>query len=572
MGYIKEVFDNYFTRDNDAPNQDANRLVDGVLQPEDELTLKMEDKELLELARKWEQDWQNGTSQLKEDWKKSENYWKGLQKDSLNLNEVGADNRIFMAFETFLPIATKENPDAVVSSSDKSPDVKKFADLNREILMYFADVSKIKQRLRRLTRYWGIYKVGPIKVGYDEVKRRLVLKVIRPDKIILDPNATIDDDGYTGEYVGEIREDRADVLVERFPEKKADIERIVNNKMGTKVIYHEYCTDEYMFWKYKDIVLGKTKNPYFNYSGEEVTQTDEMGEQQVVEQPPLNHFNRPQKPYFFLSVFSLGKHPWDDTTLLDQVIPLQDIADKRMKQIDRNADDANAGLIMSGTAFTREQARSAVKELRKGNGILVPNGDVNTAVRRDTGTPLQPYVYQNLQDARGEIDNIFGTHSTTRGEQATQETASGRVLLKGQDEGRIAFITSYLEQVADDVYNMWLQMIYTLFTEKDVADVLGVEKAAEWQRIKDQYHPKLLVSVKANSMMPHDTLSEHNKAIELAQMKLIDPLTMLERIDDPNPMQTYERLVKFSLDPMSLLPQAAQQQVVAGEEMTPIVQ
>lgn len=569
MGYIKDVWNNYFSPINNAPKQNGEQTSDTVLDPEEALRIQMEEQKMIELSNEWISDWQGKTGDLQRQWKVNEKNWLGKRNEDLLDGEVGADNRIFMAFETFLPIATKENPDAVVTSFDKATEVKRFTDLTREILSYYADVTNLKQKLRSATRDWGLYKVGILKVGYDALEKALVVRNVRPQKIILDPDATIGGDGYTGAYVGEVREDRAEVLIERFPKKKDFIKQIVNEKMGTKVVYHEFWTDEVVFWVYKRELLGKMDNPYFDSVGVPTTTVDENGAETQTN-IPFNHFVRAKKPYFFLSVFNLGKHPWDDTSLFEQVIPLQEVVHKRAIQIDRNADNANAGMILSGQAFTKEQAKTAVKALRRGESIIVPNGDVNSAVRRDTGTPLQPFIYQNLQDSRNEIDNIFGTHSTTRGEQATQETASGRVLLKGQDEGRIAFVTAYLEQVADQIYNYWTQIVFTLFTQDDVADILGSEKAMEWDQVKQSNHPRVLVSVKENSMAPQDPLTERNSAVELAQAGLLDPLTMFERIDDPNPMQSYERLIKFKMDPMSLMPQAAQQQVIQGADIAQV--
>ena len=62
---------------------------------------------------------------------------------------------------------------------------------------------------------------------------------IRPQKLILDADATIDDCEYKGEYIGEYREDSAENLIKRFPKKKEYISDKVDNNLYTKIKYIE---------------------------------------------------------------------------------------------------------------------------------------------------------------------------------------------------------------------------------------------------------------------------------------------------------------------------------------------
>ena len=72
---------------------------------------------------------------------------------------------------------------------------------------------------------------------------------------------------------------------------------------------------EYIEWWYKgtdlfytidDSLLGKFKNPNWNYDGK-VTQTDpDTGEDIDVEVQGVNHLDELTAPYRFLSIFSTG--------------------------------------------------------------------------------------------------------------------------------------------------------------------------------------------------------------------------------------------------------------------------
>ena len=117
---------------------------------------------------------------------------------------------------------------------------------------------------------------------------------------------------------------------------------MVEKKMGTTISYTEWWTNDLVFWTIKNEFLGKADNPHWNKEEEQQTfsPTGEIEKEMV---PGRNHFARPQMPYIFLSVFNLGKHPVDDTSLIYHNLSNQDLSNKRNKQIDRNADNVNTG-------------------------------------------------------------------------------------------------------------------------------------------------------------------------------------------------------------------------------------
>ena len=71
------------------------------------------------------------------------------------------------------------------------------------------------------------------------------------------------------------------------------------------------------------------------------------------------------------------------------------------------------------------------------------------------------------------------------------------------------------------------------------------------------------MSVKEGSLIPKDRLTLRNEAIDLWTAGAIDPLTLAERLEVPNPQEYVKRLVMWKTNPLSLVPELAQQQVVA---------
>lgn len=531
-----------------------------------ELKLEMEDDELINLKKSWIKRWEPYQKEIYELQKSNEDYWLGKQFCEGDPKHPLQDNLIFESLETFLPIATRAKADPLVES-DNTEEGNALADKVRKMLAFLADKISYNLKMKQVVRYWALHLLGVMKVGWSAIDNDISCKPVRSDKLILDPDCYIDGCVYTGYYIGEYVDDMASDLVIRFPKQEKYIKEKVKNQMGTKVQYIQWSTNDYMFWTLDDVVLDKIKNPHWNYDSEEDKfVTDEFGvETRAMEKiEGKNHFDSPQMPYVFLSIFNLGKRPHDETNLISQNIPLQDLINKRLGQIDKNADNANNGIALSGDAFTEEQAMKAAKIRRKGGAFWVPTGDVNTAIKEMPGNPLPNFVYESLIDYRNELRNIFGTRGSTPQGTISEQTVGGKEIIRGQDSDRIGGgISTYLEQFSDRVFNWFVQLMYVYYDEPHSATVLGTERAKEYITLKNSdFTSKLTIGVKEGSMVPHDPFSQRNEAVELWAQQGIDPITFFERLEFPNPRESAKQLYLWKADPIRLFPDlfAEQQQ------------
>lgn len=536
-------------------------MVDGVaIQKEVEPEEGLSKSELLDLAKGWESAWIKGTKDLKKSQKENKDYWLGKQSNGKGVDISGKrksiDNRIFMALETFLPIATRQNPDPIVEGDD-SEESRKVADATKNMLVFQADEQRLKLKIKSATRNWAIDLLGVAKIGWDTEIDDIETTIVPSKNIILDPDATICEGvDYTGKYIGETKKDSAADLVEMFPEEKDFIEGLVEGKMGTKLQYQEWWTKDLVFWRLKERILDKSENPHWNDEEERET-VDEFGNVVTERERGKNHFRKKKMPYVFLSIFNMGEHPWDDTNLIQQNIPLQDIINKRIEQIDVNTDNLNGGAVFSGDHFTQEQATQAQKAMRAGQGVWVPTGDVRAAYIRDNGASLPSDVFNNLVDTRNEIDNVFGTHGTTRGERGAGETATGRLTLKQGDESRIGGgISEYIEQFADEIFNWWVQMFYVYYDEAHSGTVIGAEQASEHFELKKEDFAqvkRLSVSVKEGSLVPKDDITKRNEAIQLWGAGAISILDLYIALKHPDPQKATERWILQQTNPTALI-------------------
>ncbi len=405
-----------------------------------ELTLDMEDKDILILVEKWEKAWKD--SPKKQEWEKqideNEKYWLGNQHDLPRSDKSRArvDNLIFEALETYLPQATRRNPDPIVSldTTEKSeegnedPVKTAYVEKVKNRLADLADKNRLRLKLKKGARHWAIYQLGVAKFGWDLDQDIPVVRIVRPKRIILDPDATIDEDGYNGNRVGEYRKldaERIKAIIKDEPTSAEGIKKIdemVDGKTGTEIQFIEWWVNEYMCWTLGKTVLLKKKNPHWNYDKTENpdptnisdpnVQVDEFGTATAVpvKIPGINHFASPKMPYTFLSVFNLGDQPMDKTSLIGQNLSNQDKINKRNKQIDKNADRMNGGMVVSleRSGLTQGQAKNVSEALRKGGVVTIPTGSPREAIDQYSPSGLPADVFNDLVDTRSRLRDIFG--------------------------------------------------------------------------------------------------------------------------------------------------------------------
>lgn len=525
--------------------------------------VKKDDAELIQMAKLWTKAWDGSEAKKKihTNGQESYDYWKGKQFKDSGITRPLQDNIIFEAVETLLPMATKKNPEPVVTS-DGTPEGEVLADRVHKMLVSLADTLNLKGMLKKQAREWLIWYVGMLKICWDFEKDDISIDFVKSKKLVLDPNAICENAYYNGEYLGEIKNHlNAKQVIEKFKsmpgfdsQKEEELKGYVAGYLGTKLAFTEWWTKDYVFWTCRGTLLGKSNNPYWNYGTKQMV-TDDYGIDKEKEVQGNNHLQIREIPYIPLVVFNTGELPVDETSLIEQGLPLQDLINKRTRQIDKNADNANAGVVVSGDYFTKEEAAEASEALRKGATLFVPNGDVNAAYKRDVAPSLPPYIYNSLQDYRNRFMDLFGVRGSTSQGIQSENTVRGKILAKGSDSDRVGGgVSDFLEQVADRVFNYMVQMMYVFYDEEHMASLVGQAKANEVVTLRSSdFKNKLFITVKEGSLIPKDQLTTRNEAIDLWSAQAIDPLTLFERLDFPNPKEAMERLVMWQTNPMGLV-------------------
>lgn len=520
---------------------------------EDILDLPMEDDELLALKIEWENKSNTYTPKVKARQDKNKVYYQGKQTGTQGSSSVVSSNLIFEAEETFIPQALSKNPEPVVWS-DNTDEGKEASNDVKTMLQYHADVLCLRKKLGVMVRHWSIYFIGVVKHGWDSNVKDIKTETRKPQNFVLDPNGYIDEYGnYVGAYLGERIESSAKELIELFPKHREYILIKVNAKLGTPVVRTEWWTDEYCFTTFEDKVLDKHKNPYFNYDVPE--KVDEAGEVIRTATPGVNHFAVPKMPYTFLSVFSLQETPHDITNLIEQNIPNQDRITDRDIQISKNLRASNNSIVLSGLSFTVETGRQAATALEDGDPVLVPDGQVEKGVKRLPANNLPDAIFKAQSEDKDTLRSVFGTQGLTAAPDTRNTTARGMILNQSHDSTRIGGgVGDALEQVADNIFNWWLQLYYVFYDEPHYGAIMGNGKAVEYvQIVNTNLTRKFVVSVSPNSMQPKDEISEQNLAIDLANKGWLDPINLFKKLNYPDPMETAKMVVLWKVNPAMYL-------------------
>jgi len=527
--------------------------VDGEF--EDELTLKLDDKELLELANATELRYQPYESKIKLRQQAIKTWYLGRQKEqSANPTIIDGQpisaNLLFEAEETFLPAALSKNPEPVVWA-DNTPEGNELSKDVKTMLQFHADILVLRRKLTLLVRKWSLDLLGVMKHGWDPIINDIKLEVRDVKNFVFDPEGYIDSYGDYQGILGERIKVTASVLSDLYPSAKSFITVLVDGKMGTDVTYTQWWNDDYMFVTFKGKVLEKSKNPHFNYDKME-DETDQDGN--IVPQliKGNNHFHRPKKPYTFLSVFSLENQPHDETGLIEQNIPNQRRVSRRTDQIDFNLTKANNSDVFSGVNFNQETAKQASQAIAKGNPVIVPSGGpISGAIVRLQAPGVDGSFFNELENSKNDLRSIFGTQGITATQPDEDQTARGMILNQQYDNTRIGGgIGDALEQVADNIFNWWTQLYYVYYDEDHFAAIMGQMKAVEYIQLKAANLTKrLVVSVAADSMKPHDELTEMNQAMSLWSEGALDPKTLLTILNFPDPQVTAGQVVLWKTNP-----------------------
>jgi len=440
-----------------------------------------------------------------------EEYWKRGAREEL-LKKIHPkkaktiNNRIWANILTILPYWINRTPEPIPIASGLKNNQRE--NIIKACQTAWEVNDDMKWKTQKLVLHWLLNRIGVVKMRWNKEKKGIETINVLPKKIGFDPQATKLENC---EYIWEMMEDTAEGLMEKFPKKKKQIKALVFGELKTKVRYIEFWggNGKWVAWKLGNIILDKIKNPNFDY-----------------ENKGNNLFKEPQFPYLILNCFNLGYSLYDDASLIDQAIPLQDSVNK----IERQILDLNEGQkrvwLFSGEAISKESAQKIIDKTGDVGAYFdrkIPPGGVQLPL---AGRP-DASMFKNMEHLLDEIDNVMGVHAALRGQYTpgmSRIGMRGYAMMINQDLAK-DLIVSRIEQFAENWFNMYLHLI-KVYNPNDIKfNSLGNE---EINLIKNDIPQGLRIMVKRGSMLPVDRASRAQIAKELAQIGAIAPVDLYE--------------------------------------------
>jgi hypothetical protein len=575
----------------------------------DPLALDIPNDELVKIIDKWIEASRNFYTKeynLFETRKRNEIYRFGRQIQELEKSDKlkgyetrTLDNVLYEIERTMKPLALSQLPDLIVSPGQNTDESKQIAEMITKVVN--SDLQK-EQNRKVLSMAWqhrAVYRVGIIKCIWNpEAFGGLgdyEFIYVHPDAVDIDHTATEADadkmkfiphkvsltvekvimrfpKAYT-EFIDELRKQGIMSKNDQDPDWKAlatsidirevwftDYEKAPDAKGKWKRV-------EGTIWKYRECVLQKTKNPYFDYTGEKqyftyddprlesskrkIT-TDEMAQSMMTGQFPTNvsaeqvyynFFDSPKKPFFFMVYDQWGRQPLDETTHLEQNIANQDNLDFMQKQIQDTLKNRGHH-IWSKLAGLSSGDIKKMDHNNPDEDYLVNNVPSQVHEFLPPDRP-EPQEYQDLDRLKGTMYELSSATSI-RGEVKDEAVTNNQIGRESNYTVMDDMVEDTINKAAQWMAGWALHMIKTRYTQAHFRKILGAK--GEW--IFAQIHQDFVedgqeVLIKASGS---DKLRKQNNAMNMAKMEMIDPLSFYEDMDMDDPEGRTARMVAFKSD------------------------
>lgn len=310
-------------------------------------------------------------------------------------------------------------------------------------------------------------------------------------------------------------------------------------------------------WKYQEVVLGKMKNPYFDYEGritlftkemkEKTTPTDEemlqayLGELQLQSQTTYhNYFKAPRKPYFFMVYESLGQDPIDATNRVEQVLWFQDhINDEGRQIIEMNERSAGKPIFNTEALDAKQIKNLDWKNMKQAIGV--GGDDVNKAFAFAQMPAAPQQLYTSKENNRSIAFEMLGVNATTRGINEGKDTTLGQEqMYREQDFG---FIDDLVEDTINDAAEwmaQWsMQFIKVFYTKDHYKELVGKDGDSLFQAVnQDLVSDGMVVEVSASAV---DKMLRKQLAMQNMKLGVSDSLSYYEDIGSPDPKERARR-------------------------------
>ena len=544
------------------PRVDDITTSTGVIDERDALSIdEVDDATLVRRFKYWVNDseayWNSRSGfNLRNVRAQNERYYLGKQdSDRLYYHQADyRDNQLFVGIQAVIAYVSARDPGCEITPGDDSPASKTLASRLESAVDLHSQKVRLSRKIKVATKNLALKRVGVIKLMYNPFSKEIEAKAINPEKVILDRNAELDEEP---RFICEVCEDTVDILMAKFPEKEKEIMaelgfvRKTQKLLSTVVAYNEiWFTDtttgeprECVAWYFNNLILDKKLSPMYEYDSKGVA--------------ICNYTDKPTKPYAFCNYLNDGSHMIDQTSPIEQAIPLQNILNRRGRQIIDNADTANSIKVFRAGAIAEDDAKkltgkpnqSVILDIREDEPLSNAYGEIPAHL-------LPNYVLQDKEDIKNSIHNILGTPSQFRGDDSKRDvgTLGEAQMMQSQASGRQDEIVREIDNMLDRYFKLLVQMMKVYYAKNH--KISGRDTDGNFIHVelsRETIPDNAVIAVSPGSTVNMDKSRRENIAVKLAELGVIDPYNLFKDLGLKDSSERYESLVKFKTDPNMLV-------------------
>lgn len=517
------------------------------------------------------------------------------------------DNALYEIESSIKPLAMNKLPDLIVTPGNNTPEAAETAKEISQVVD--SDIKKRNNRvvLGIAFKHRSPYFTGIIKARWNpELGKEgdYVFEVVHPDNIDIDetcPTNNADDMSFISQTLPITVQEcvmrfpgAKDKLFKKLKEeglalgdgdfaqqdlaseikikevwfkwyKRSDTGEVVTNKADiTQEPGVKWEQIRGVIWKYKKVLLQKMKNPNYDYEGDEQTfvyddpkmeeskrpikesemlfaiATGMMPENTSTEQVYKNYFQMPRAPYFFMGYDQWHKVAYDETTSLEQNIRNQESLDRRGKQIQETLNERGKHVFSKEGGLEPDDIEQM--DMNDPDQDLLVDGDVTKTHKFIAPERPEPQEFQDLNNTRDRMYAIAGANAI-RG-QIQSDTATSNQIAREADYTRADDLVEDTINAAAEWMASWaMQFIKLRYTQEHMRKLLGNKGTVTFVRLKsDMIDDGMEIMIKASGT---DKLKAENRANQMAQMQLIDPLTYYEDMGLSDPEGRAAKLLTF---------------------------
>ena len=535
----------------------------GVVDDRPLLSIDTDDRDLIMNFNRWISDsktyWNDRKGyNLEAARKQNERYYLGKQIDTSKLYNYQVpyiDNQIYVGAQAVMAYVSGQSPSCDIVPEDDTTQSQVMAQDLETAVNIHTDRHQLAKKVKSAIKNMYTKRIGVIKLKWDDNVNDIIPIAIDPDRLILDKDCKL---GEEPTFIAEVCTDSVAALIRKFPGKEEAIMKALGRSRKTPklmnqiIAYNEvwftdetldYGEQECVAWYFNDVVLDKMKNPNYLYDNEGVA--------------IRNFIDAPTKPYVFFNYINDGSSLIDQTTPIEQAIPLQDILNKRGRQIIENADTANSILVLKTGSISTEDAGNITRDP---NQVLMLDAPLEQPIASAYGeiAPhlLPNYVIQDYQNIKNSLHNILGTPSQFRGDDSKRDvgTLGEAKMIQSQAGGRQDEIVREVEYSIDRYYRLLVQMMKVYYDETKPFAARDNDGKFIYTELSRESIPNIAsISVSHGSLLRTDRERQENVSMTLAKMGLIDPYNLFKDLSLKDADKRYEALVKFKVDPTTLV-------------------